>query len=46
VLGEQVDGAVGKGIALSAPAVPTDVGVDVVGVEADGFEDAERFGRT
>ena len=44
MLGEQVDSAVGQGIALGAPAVPTDIGGNVVSVEAYGFQDAKRFG--
>jgi len=38
VLGEEFDGAIRQGIALRAPAVPSDIGMDVVGVKADGFE--------
>src|SRR5262249_14972454 len=45
VLGQQVDSAVGQSVAFVAPALPADVGVDIVGVEADGFEDAQSLGK-
>jgi hypothetical protein len=43
VLGEEVEGAVGKGVAFVRPAIPANVGMDVVSVEADSSEDAQAF---
>jgi hypothetical protein len=44
VLREELDGLGGQGVALVDPEVPTDVGVDVVGVEADRFQYADCLG--
>src|SRR5208282_3589811 len=43
VLSQQINGAVGQRVALVAPALPADVGVNVVGVESDSFQHADRF---
>ncbi len=40
VLGQQFHGALGQGITVVAPAVPADVGMNVFGVEANGFQNA------
>jgi len=45
VLGQQINRAIGEGVALVAPAVPADIGVDVLGVEADFFKDADCLGQ-
>ena len=45
VLPQQLDGALGKGIAFLDPALPADVGVDVFGLEADGVEHPNRLGQ-
>ena len=45
VLGQQIDGALRQGIALSAPAFPADVGMDVFGVEADSFQNPQGLGQ-
>ena len=42
---EKLNGAVGKRIAFAAPDVPSDIGMNVFGVEADGFQDADRLGK-
>ena len=44
MLFQQVDGALGQGIALLAPEFPADVGVDVIRLEPDGVEYADGFG--
>ena len=45
VRAQQIDGALGKGIAFLDPALPPDVGVYVLGFEADGVEHADRLGQ-
>ena len=42
-LPQQLDGALGQRIALVPPALPADVGVHVVGFEADRVEHANRL---
>ena len=45
VLAQQIDGALGQRIAFVAPALPANVGVHVVGLEADRVEHANRLGQ-
>ena len=45
VLLEQVDGAVGERVAFVAPDLPANVGMNVFGVEADGFQDSQGLGK-
>src|SRR5262249_2770023 len=40
---QQFDRAIGKCIALVTPAIPSDIGRDVLGVEADSFENTDGF---
>ena len=44
MLPQQLDGARGQSIAFPNPAFPSDVGVHIVGVEADRIEHAKRVG--
>ena len=45
VLLEQLDRAIRERIALAAPDVPSYIGMNVFGVEADGFQNANRLGK-
>jgi hypothetical protein len=44
MLGQQLDGALGQRVALFAPQLPADIGVHVLGVEADGVQHTDRLG--
>ena len=35
--GEQIDGAVREGVAFAAPAIPADVGVNILRIETNGL---------
>jgi hypothetical protein len=41
MLGQQFDRAVGQRVAIVAPAVPADVGMNVLGVKTDSFQNAQ-----
>src|SRR4051794_13282461 len=43
MLAQQLDRTLGERVAVVAPAIPTDVSVNVLGVEADGVEDTNCF---
>ena len=45
VLAQQIDGALGQGIAFLDPALPADVGMHVFGFKADCIEHANRLGQ-
>ncbi len=45
VLAQQLDGALGQRIAFLDPALPADVGVNVLGLEADRVEHANCLGQ-
>src|ERR1019366_613434 len=43
MLSEELDRTVGQRITLRAPAVPTDVGMNVLSVKADCFQNSQRL---
>ena len=43
MLPQQLDRALGQGIAFFDPALPSDVGVDVLRLKADGIEHPNRL---
>src|SRR5208283_4617972 len=44
VLGQQINGALWQGVALFAPALPADVGVNVLGIKPDSLKNPQSFG--
>ncbi len=45
VFGKQLNCPVGQGVALGAPAIPADVGMNVLGIKADSLQDTHRLGK-